>query len=65
MDETVKQWARQHKNKVSQASDGVMQKGWDGTKQGAYKGAKAVQESIDEAGKTVQKGWAQITGGKK
>ena len=65
MDETVKQWSRQHKDKVNQASDGMMQKGWDSTKQGAYKGAKAAQESIDEASKTVQKGLDMITGGKK
>ena len=42
-----------------------MQKGWDTTKQGAYKGAKATQEAMDEASKTVQKSLDMITGGKK
>lgn len=65
MDEPVKQWARQHKGNINKASDGVMQKGWDTTKQGAYKGAKATQEAMDEASKTVQKSLDMITGGKK
>lgn len=65
MDESVKQWARQNKDKVNQASDGMLQKGWDTTRQGAYKGAKAAQEKIDEAAESVQKGLDMIKGGKK
>ncbi|MBJ9909484.1 type VI secretion system tip protein TssI/VgrG [Acinetobacter bereziniae] len=65
MDESVKQWARQNKDKVNQASDGMLQKGWDTTRQGAYKGAKAAQEKIDEAAESVQKGLDMMKGGKK
>lgn len=65
MDELVKQWVRQNKNKVNKASDGMVGKAWNGARQGAYNGAKAVQRTVNEASKTVQKGLDMITGGKK
>ncbi|WP_266095406.1 hypothetical protein [Acinetobacter bereziniae] len=43
----------------------MLQKGWDTTRQGAYKGAKAAQEKIDEAAESVQKGLDMMKGGKK
>ncbi|MBO3654164.1 hypothetical protein [Acinetobacter bereziniae] len=49
----------------TKSSDGMLQKGWDTTRQGAYKGAKAAQEKIDEAAESVQKGLDMIKGGKK
>ncbi|MCV2445173.1 HET-C-related protein, partial [Acinetobacter bereziniae] len=74
MDEIVKQWARQHPDQVKQASDGMLQKGWDGARQGAHQGAKKVQAEmgtkapqaeIEEASKTVLKGLDMMNGGKR
>jgi hypothetical protein len=74
MDEIVKQWARQHPDQVKQASDGILQKGWDGARQGAYQGAKKIQAEIspkstqaevEESSKTVLKGLDMMNGGKK
>ena len=52
----------------------MLQKGWDGARQGAYQGAKkvqaeigskATQAEIEESSKTVLKGLDMINGGKK